>query len=66
MWKYPLHHRISPNHWWFALPPCWWTKQKKICSQSLHKNGSELPEEKNRIVPVHQHDRHDVTCKPSK
>ena len=50
---------------WFASPPCWWTKQKKICSHSLHKNESKLPEEKNRIVPVHQHDRHDVTCKPS-
>ena len=25
---------------WFASPPCWWTKQKKICSHSLHKNGS--------------------------
>ena len=22
---------------WFALPPCWWTKQKKMCSLSLHK-----------------------------
>ena len=37
---------------WFALPPCWWTKQKKICSQILQKNESELPEEKNLIVPV--------------
>ena len=50
---------------WFALPPCWWTKQKKICPQILHKNGSELSKEKNLIVPVHQHGRHDVTCKPS-
>ena len=50
---------------WFALPPCWWTKQQKICSLSMHKNGSELPEEKNLIVQVHQHGRHDVTCKPS-
>ena len=24
----------------FALPPCWRSKQKKICSHSLHKNGS--------------------------
>ena len=24
---------------WFASPPYWWTKQKKICSQSFHKNG---------------------------
>ena len=47
---------------WFALPPCWCTKQKKICSQSLHKNGGELPEEKNLIVPVHEHGRHDVSC----
>ena len=39
--------------------------QKKICSHSLHKNRSKLPEEKNLIVPVHQHGRHDVTCKPS-
>ena len=39
---------------WFALPPCWWIKQKKICSQRLHKNGSELPKEKNFIVPGHQ------------
>ena len=37
-------------------------KQKKICSHSLHKNGSKLPEEKNLIVPNHQHGRHDVTC----
>ena len=29
------HHCVIP-----ALSPCWWTKQKKICSQSLHKNGS--------------------------
>ena len=50
---------------WFALPPCWCTKQKKNCSRNLHKNGSLLPEEKNLIVPVHQHGRHDVTCKPS-
>ena len=25
---------------WLVLPPCCWTKQKKICSHSLHKNGS--------------------------
>ena len=37
--------------------------QNKTCSQSLHKNVSELPEEKNLIVSVHQHGRHDVTCK---
>ena len=36
-------------------------KQKKICSHSLHKNGRQLPEQKNRVVPVHQHGRHDVT-----
>ena len=27
-------------------------KTKENCSQSLHKNGSELPEEKNLIVPA--------------
>ena len=53
------------NNSWFALPPCWCTKQKKICSHSLHKNGSLLPEEENLIVPNHQHGRHDVTYKPS-
>ena len=37
-------------------------KQKNICSHSLNKNGSQLPEKKNLIVPNHQHDRHDVTC----
>ena len=47
------------------MPPCWCTKQKKICSYSIHKNGSEVPEEKNLIFPVHQHGRHDVTCKRS-
>ena len=41
------------------------TKQKKISSHNLHKNGIQLSEEKNRIVPVHQRGRHDVTCKPS-
>ena len=56
--------KLSVNRW-FASPPCWWTKQKKICSQSVHKNGSELPEEKNLIVPVHQHGRRDVTPFPS-
>ena len=25
---------------WFALPRCWWTKQKKIRSHCLHENGS--------------------------
>ena len=25
---------------WFALPPCWCTKQKKICSHNLRKDGS--------------------------
>ena len=30
----PFHNR------WFALSPCWWTKQKKICSHSLHKNSN--------------------------
>ena len=39
-------------------------KTKEYLSQSLHKNGSELPEEKNLITPVDQHGRHDVTCKP--
>ena len=29
------------QYWWFAMPPCWCTKQKKICSHSLHKNGRE-------------------------
>ena len=33
----------------------------EICSHSLHKNGSKLPE----LNPVYQHGRHDVTCKPS-
>ena len=33
-------------------------QKKKIFSQSLHKNGSELPEEKNLFVPVHQHGSH--------
>ena len=32
------------------MPPCWCTKQKKICSHSLRKN---------LIVPVHQHGCHD-------
>ena len=45
---------------WFALPSCWWTKQKKIRSHSLHKNGTQLPEETN-LVSVHQHGLHDVT-----
>ena len=40
-------------------------KTKENCSQSLHKNGCDLPEEKNLFVPVHQHGRHDVTYKPS-
>ena len=30
-------------------------KQEKICSLSLHKNGSEFSEEKILIVPNHQH-----------
>ena len=40
-------------------------KTKENLFTQLNKNGSELPEEKNLIVPVHQHARHDVTCKPS-
>ena len=55
---------INANRW-FALPPCWGTKQKKICSHSWHKKGIQLPEEKTFIVPVHQHGRHNVTCKSS-
>ena len=50
------------NYGWIALPPCSCTKQKKICSHSLHNNG--LPEEKNLIVPIHQHGRHDVKRNP--
>ena len=37
----------------------------KVCLQSLYKNGNELAEEKNLIVPVHHHGHPDVTCKPS-
>ena len=50
---------------WIKLPPCWWLKQKKICSHSLHKNGSSLLEEKDLIVPYHQHGCLDVTCNQS-
>ena len=49
---------------WFAVAPCWWTKQNKICSHSLHKNEINS-EEKTVNVPIHQHGGHDVTCKPS-
>ena len=34
-----------------------------VQNKSLHK--IEVPKEKNLIVLVHQHGRHDVTCKPS-
>ena len=72
--KFPSDSVIKTYDWytrghgfnrWFALQPCWCTKQKKISSHSLHKNGSYLPEEKNLIVPVHQHGPHDITRKPS-
>ena len=38
-------------------------KRKFVHIVCINFNGSELPEEKNHIVPVHQHGRHDVTCK---
>ena len=41
------------------------TKENLFTYSSLHKNRSQLPEEKNLIVPVHQLGRHDVTYKPS-
>ena len=32
--------KTDANNRWFALPQCWCTEQRKICSHSLHKNGS--------------------------
>ena len=49
-------------NWWFALPPYRCTKQKKICSHSLPKNGSLFNSQRRKIfVPDHQHGHHDVT-----
>ena len=33
-----MDETLKCDHRWFSLPPCWWTKQKVICSHSLHKN----------------------------
>ena len=37
------------------------TKTSHIVSIKMEFNS---PKEKNLFVPIHQHDRHDVTCNP--
>ena len=40
-----LHYtmiQFSINTYWCCITACWCTKQNKICSKSLHKNGSKL------------------------
>ena len=49
---------------WFVLPPCWCTEQNKHFFHIVCIKMEVNPEEKNVIVPAHQHGSHDVTCKP--
>ena len=50
---------------WFTLPPCRRTKRKQfvhiVCMKMEVKSR---PRVEKITVPVHQHGRHDVTCKP--
>ena len=38
--------------------------RKKLFSKNFHENRVKFLEERNAIVPDHQHGRRDVTCKP--